>query len=192
MDLVERFHTVTAQRIVLEAITRLSVYDKDLNKPKDDILNTRDIAKTFDEAKRRLKSVDDEKTAENYQKQIEIAEELAGKIDLLNEINALSFDGNHEFGRDDRKAMYAQLKQLHRDQQTVLLSKIRRQHGRFKIEHIKVLFKDVRDFLPLLFLLIKLLKARKKLKDGFQQHGIRFISFMLLPVINQKYAFVIY
>ena len=151
VNLVERFHTVTAQRIVLEAISRLSVYDRDSNNPMDGILNTRDIAKTFDEAKSRLKSVNDEKTAENYQKQIEIAEELAGKIDLLNEINALSFDGNHEFGRDDRKAMYAQLKQLHRDQQTVLLSKIRRQHGRFKIEHIKVLFKDVSNFFPLLF-----------------------------------------
>ena len=150
INVLERFHTETAQRIVLEAIARISVYEeRDKNKVRDDICSKWEFKDPFKEAEKGLK---DRKISENYEKQIEIAQELASKVDLLNQINALWFGYHKKLDSSHRKGIYQQLKQLRRDQRTTLLRKIREQDGNFKIEYIKVLFKDVCLFFHFLLL----------------------------------------
>ena len=149
MDVLERFQTETAQRIVLEAIAHISVYEgRNKDKVRDGILSQTDFKKPFEEAVERLK---EKKIAENNQKQVEIAQELAAKVDLLNEINSLCFGYHWGYGYDrrgdDRKRMYEQLKQLRRDQQETLLRKFRQEDGNFKIDYIKALFKNVLSFI---------------------------------------------
>ena len=157
MNVLERFHTETAQRIVLEAIARISVYEeRDKNKVRDDICSNWEFKDPFKEAEKSLK---DRKISENYEKQIEIAQELASKVDLLNQINALWFGYHKKLDSSHRKGIYQQIKQLRRDQRTTLLRKIRDQDGNFKIEYIKALFKDVCLFLSLLLNEFKYLEA---------------------------------
>lgn len=141
LNVLQLFHTETAQRIVLKSIADISPSeDKDQIKVRDRILSQVDFKQPFDDAAKNLKEL---KTKENNQKQIKIAQKLADEINLLNKINLLPFE-RCELDGIDRKRIYNQLKQLSRDQQTILLTKIREREENYKITYIKTLFENVR------------------------------------------------